>query len=56
MHEDRINEIPILKPSYVKKAVQTSEDVIEGIILEIVRNFGSAGDQFLTEVIKSEIR
>ena len=56
MHEDRINEIPFLDPSYVQRAAKVGEMLIEDVIEEVLQVFMRAQDEFLTEVIKSEIK
>ena len=56
MHEDRINEIPFLNPPYVQRAAKVGEKMIDDVIEEVLEVFVRAQDEFLTEVIKSEIK
>jgi len=56
MHEDAVNAIPYMTLQYTKRVSIISEELIAEELNRILEEFAKAQDEFLNEVIKSELR
>jgi hypothetical protein len=54
MREDKLQEIPFMRKSYVESVKMLGDQIMNEVLEEILNDFSKVQDEFVNEVIKSE--